>query len=225
MEKVNFFDLSSQYKEIKKEIISEIQETIESCNFVLGPKVEKFEEDFASRHNCEYGIGVNSGTSALHLSLLAAGIKAGDEVLVPAMTFIATASAVKYIGAIPKFVDINNEDFTINISNLDSLITSNTKAIIPVHLYGQPSNMDEILKFASKYSLKIIEDCAQAHLAKYKNQFVGSFGDMGCFSFYPAKNLGAYGEGGIVITNSKDLADKLRKLRDWGQTKKYIVRY
>ena len=169
----------------------------------------------------KYGIGVNTGTSALHLALLAAKIGPGDEVITVPFTFMATVSAICYTGATPVFVDIDPRTFTIDVDSIETAITERTKAIIPVHLYGQPADMDPILEIARRRGLIVIEDAAQAHGAEYKGRRAGSMGDLGCFSFYPGKNLGAYGEGGMVVTNNADYARTIRMLRDWGAEKKY----
>ncbi len=168
-----------------------------------------------------YGIAVNSGTSALHLALLAAGIGAGDEVITVPFTFVATAAAIIYAGARPVFVDIDPRSYTIDVSQIERAVTKRTKAILPVHLYGQPADLDPILEIARRHHLVVIEDAAQAHGAEYKGRKVGAIGDFGCFSFYPTKNLGACGEGGMVVTNRPEYDRTIRLLRDWGQEKKY----
>jgi dTDP-4-amino-4,6-dideoxygalactose transaminase len=183
--------------------------------------VEAFEEEFASYCQARQGIAVNSGTSALHLALLAAGVGPGDEVITTPFTFVATVAAIQYTGATPVFVDIDPRSFTMDPSQIEAAISERTKAIVPVHLYGQPADMDPILSIAGKRGLVIIEDAAQAHGAEYKGRRAGSLGDMGCFSFYPGKNLGACGEGGIVVTNNSGFTRRIRMLRDWGAEKKY----
>ncbi|ALB40467.1 erythromycin biosynthesis sensory transduction protein eryC1 [Anabaena sp. WA102] len=218
---IPFIDLKTQYATIKDEINQAISGVLETTQFILGEEVEAFETEFATYCDANYGIGVNSGTSALHLALLALGIGAGDEVITVPFTFVATVAAICYTGAKPVFVDIDPISYTIDVNQIESAITENTKAILPVHLYGQPADMDSILSIAKKYNLKVIEDAAQAHGAEYKGKRVGSIGDLGCFSFYPGKNLGAYGEAGIVTTNNPEYAHTIRKLRDWGQEKKY----
>ncbi|MTJ47261.1 DegT/DnrJ/EryC1/StrS aminotransferase family protein [Dolichospermum sp. UHCC 0259] len=218
---IPFIDLKTQYASIKDEINQAISGVLETTQFILGEEVEAFETEFAAYCGADYGIGLNSGTSALHLALLALGIGAGDEVITVPFTFVATVAAICYTGAKPVFVDIDPISYTIDVNQIESAITKNTKAILPVHLYGQPADMDSILSIAKKYNLKVIEDAAQAHGAEYKGKRVGSIGDLGCFSFYPGKNLGAYGEAGIVTTNNPDYAHTIRKLRDWGQEKKY----
>jgi dTDP-4-amino-4,6-dideoxygalactose transaminase len=188
---------------------------------VLGKEVAAFEELFASYTQCSHAMGVNSGTSALHLALLAAGVGRGDEVITTPHTFIATVSAIDYTGATPVFVDIDPLGFTIDPAKIAAKLTSRTKAILPVHLYGQPADMDPIMAIARQHGLMVIEDAAQAHGAEYKGRRVGSIGDLGCFSFYPGKNLGAYGEGGAVTTNNPELARTVRILRDWGAERRY----
>ncbi len=214
-------DLQSQYQNIKIEVNEAIQKVLDTSAYVLGPDVKEFEKDFASAHSAKHGIAVNTGTSALHLALLAAGIGPGDEVITVSMTFAATTASILYVGATPVFVDVDPVSCNMEPSLIESKITSKTKAIMPVHLYGQAADMDPILDIALRHGLTIIEDSAQAHLARYKDKSVGSIGDFAAFSFYPGKNLGAYGEGGLVMTNNDEMASKLNLLRDWGQTKKY----
>jgi dTDP-4-amino-4,6-dideoxygalactose transaminase len=213
-------DLKTQYRNIREEINSAIIEVLENSSFILGPAVATFEEKFAVYSHTKHAVGVNSGTSALHLALLAGGIKAGDEVIAPAMTFIATVLAVEYTGARPVLVDVDPVSYTMDVKKIEEKITPRTKAIIPVHLYGQPADMDPILELAKKYNLLVLEDACQAHGAEYKGRRCGSIGDIAAFSFYPGKNLGAYGEGGAVTTNRDDLAKVVRALRDWGQEDK-----
>jgi dTDP-4-amino-4,6-dideoxygalactose transaminase len=218
---IPFLDLKAQYQSIKKEIDEAISNVLESTQFVLGNEVAAFENEFATYCNARYGIGVNSGTSALHLALLATGVGAGDEVITVPFTFVATVAAIGYTGAKPVFIDIEPDSFTIDVNQIEKAITKQTKAILPVHLYGQPADMDPILEIAQRYGLTVIEDAAQAHGAEYKGRRVGSIGDLGCFSFYPGKNLGAYGEGGMVVTNHENYAHTIKLLRDWGQERKY----
>jgi dTDP-4-amino-4,6-dideoxygalactose transaminase len=218
---IPFVDLKAQYAGIKDEVNTAIQGILESCQFTLGSEVAAFEEEFATYCQAQYGIGVNTGTSALHLALLAAGIGPGDEVITVPFTFVATVAAIYYTGATPVFVDINPRTFTIDVKAIESAITERTKAILPVHLYGQPADMDPILEIAKRHGLIVIEDAAQAHGAEYKGKRVGSLGDMGCFSFYPGKNLGAYGEGGMVVTSNAEYTRTIRMLRDWGAEQKY----
>lgn len=221
MSDVKFLDLKAQYMGIKDEVDAAVLEVLDSTAYVLGPKVEAFETAFAKAHDAAYGVAVNTGTSALHVALLAEGIGAGDEVVTVPMTFTATVAAISYTGATPIFVDIDPETFTMDPKQIGDKITPRTRAILPVHLYGQSADMDPIMQIARAHGLKVIEDCAQAHLATYKGRPVGSIGDYGCFSFYPGKNLGAYGEGGLVTTNCPESANRMRLLRDWGQVKKY----
>lgn len=218
---IPFVDLKEQYVSIKQEIDTAVLKVLESTQFVLGEDVTNLEVEFAEYCNTEYGIAVNTGTSALHLALLAAGVGVGDEVITVPFTFIATVAAISYTGAKPVFVDIDPVSYTIDVTQIEQAITERTKAIIPVHLYGQPADLDPIMEIARRYGLVVIEDAAQAHRSEYKGQRVGSIGDLGCFSFYPGKNLGAYGEGGIVITNNPEYASTIRMLRDWGQASRY----
>jgi dTDP-4-amino-4,6-dideoxygalactose transaminase len=218
---IPFVDLTAQYRSIKPEIDAAVARVLESGQFILGPEVSAFEADFAASCHAQYAIGVNSGTSALHLALLAAGIGPGDEVITVPFTFVATVAAIVYTGARPVFVDIAPHSYTMDVSQLETAITPATKAILPVHLYGQPADMDPILEIALRHGLAVIEDAAQAHGAEYKGRRVGSLGDLGCFSFYPGKNLGAYGEGGAVVTNNAEFARTIRMLRDWGAERKY----
>jgi dTDP-4-amino-4,6-dideoxygalactose transaminase len=218
---VPFVDLRTQYHSIKPEIDSAVIRLLESGQFVLGQEVAAFEQEFAGYCQAQHGIGVNSGTSALHLALLAAGIGPGDEVITVPCTFVATVAAIVYTGARPVFVDVDPGSATMDVSQIEQAITPRTKAILPVHLYGLPADMDPILQIARTHGLRVIEDAAQAHGAEYKGRRVGAIGDMGCFSFYPGKNLGAYGEGGMIVTNDAEYARTLRMLRDWGQERKY----
>jgi dTDP-4-amino-4,6-dideoxygalactose transaminase len=218
---VPFIDLKAQYSSIREEVNAAISRVLESSQFVLGDEVSAFEREFANYSGAQYGIAVNSGTSALHLALLAAGIGKNDEVLTVPFTFVATVAAICYTGAKPVFVDIEKQSYTMNVNLIEDSITERTKAILPVHLYGQPADMDPIIKIAKQYDLIVIEDAAQAHGAEYKGHRVGGIGDLGCFSFYPGKNLGAYGEGGMVVTNNAEYSRTIRMLRDWGQEHKY----
>ncbi len=218
---IPFVDLKAQYASIKPEVDAAIQGVLNSTQFVLGSEVAAFEEEFASYSGGAHGAGVNNGTSALHLALLAANVGPGDEVITVPFTFVATVAAIGYTGAKTVFVDIDPRTYTMDPAGLEAAITSRTKAILPVHLYGQPADMDPILAIAEKHGLVVIEDAAQAHGAEYKSHRVGSLGDMGCFSFYPGKNLGAYGEGGMVVTSNPEFLRTIRMLRDWGAEKKY----
>jgi len=218
---IPFVDLKAQYASIKTEVNAAIQGILDSCQFTLGSEVAAFEQEFAAYSQAQQGIGVNTGTSALHLALLAANIGRGDEVITVPFTFVATVSAICYTGATPVFVDIDPKTFTMDASKIEAAITPKTKAIIPVHLYGQTANMGPIMAIAKKRGLLVIEDACQAHGAEYNGRRAGSIGDMGCFSFYPGKNLGAYGEGGMVTTSNPEYARTIRMLRDWGAEKKY----
>lgn len=218
---IPFVDLKAQYISVKDEVDAAVAQVLETTQFVLGKEVAAFEREFANYCNADYGIAVNTGTSALHLALLAAGIGPGDEVITVPFTFVATAAAICYTGATPVFVDIDPVSYTIDVTQIESAITERTKAILPVHLYGQPADMEPIMAIARRHNLTVIEDAAQAHRAEYKGQRVGSIGDLGCFSFYPGKNLGAYGEGGMVVTNNPEYARTIQMYRDWGQEQRY----
>ncbi len=218
---IPLLDLKAQYKSIKPEIQKAINKVLDSNQFILGENVKKFEQEFAKFIRVKYAIGVGNGTDALYLALRACGISKNDEVILPVNTFIATAEAITLNRAKPVFVDIDTKTYNIDLQKMEKAITKKTKAIIPVHLYGQPADMSPILKIAKKHKLWIIEDCAQAHGAKYKNEIVGSIGDIGCFSFFPGKNLGAYGDAGIITTNNKILAQKIYILRNHGRSEKY----
>jgi dTDP-4-amino-4,6-dideoxygalactose transaminase len=219
--KIPLVDLKAQYQSIKEEIDKAISNVINNTNFINGPEVKAFETDFSAYNECQYAVGVASGTDALVLSLLACGIKPGDEVITTPFTFIATAESISRCGAIPVFVDIEPDTYNIDTSKIETKITSKTRAILPVHLYGHPAEMNTIMNLAQKYNLKIIEDCAQALGARYKNKKVGSFGDAGCYSFFPSKILGAYGDGGMVTTNNPQIAENIRILRNHGGKDKY----
>jgi dTDP-4-amino-4,6-dideoxygalactose transaminase len=218
---VSLVDLQSQYTAIKSEINEAISRVILSGDFILGSEVKSFEEDMASYCGTSYAIGVASGTDALHLALLACGVSPGDEVITTPFTFIATTEAITRCGATPVFADIDPKTCNIDYQKIAPKITSRTKAILPVHLYGQPADMHPILELAQKYSLKVIEDCAQALGAEYHNKKVGSLGDVGCFSFFPSKVLGAYGDGGMVTTNDVQVAELVNMLRNHGCKHKY----
>jgi dTDP-4-amino-4,6-dideoxygalactose transaminase len=228
--KVPFLDLKAQYESIKDEINEAIQQVLDSCAFAGGPFVEEFEKNFAAFCQCKHAIGVGSGTEALWMALLALGVGPGDEVITVPNTFIATAEAISFCGATPVFVDIDEKTYTMDpqkledylkIRNPQSAIQNRPKAVIPVHLFGQPADMDPIMNIARKHDLFVIEDSCQAHGAEYKDRRAGSIGDAGCFSFYPGKNLGAYGEAGAITTNNDRLAEKMCMFRDHGQSKKY----
>lgn len=218
---IPFLDLKAQYRQIKPKIDDAVARAIESAQFVLGPEVTAFEQRFASYCNVGHCHAVNSGTSALHLALLAAGVGPGDEVITVSMTFVATTAAVLYTGAKPVFVDVDPVTWTMDPALIEAAITPRTRAILPVHLHGLIADMDPIMAIARRHGLVVIEDAAQAHGAEYKGRRAGSIGDLGCFSFYPGKNLGAYGEGGAVVTDRPEFARKVSLLRDWGQEAKY----
>jgi dTDP-4-amino-4,6-dideoxygalactose transaminase len=218
---IPYLDLRAQYLTIKDEIDVAIKEVVESCHFVLGEQVEAFESEFAKFCGTEYAVGVNSGTSALHLALLAAGVNAGDEVITVSDTFVATAAAICYTGAIPVFVEIDPHSCTMDATKIEAAITPRTKVIMPVHLYGGCADMDSINEIAAQHNLIVIEDAAQAHGADYKGRRAGGLSSIACFSFYPGKNLGAFGEGGAVTTNNPDYAKRIQRLRDHGQSAKY----
>lgn len=224
--KIPFTDLNAQHKEIRPQIDKAVKRTIQRGDFILGKEVKLFEEEFAEFCQARYAVGVSSGTDALFLALLSLSIGKGDEVIVPDFTYIATALSVSYTGANPVFVDIDEKTYNIDVEKIEKAITKNTRAIIPVHLYGQPANMPEIINIARRYKLRIIEDAAQAHGASIKmpngkSQITGSIGDIGCFSFYPTKNLGGLGDGGIIVTNEAKIYNKLCLLRDYGRLSKY----
>ena len=214
-------DLKAQYRPLKADILSRISMILDGMQLFLGPNVQAFEREFADFHETPHAIGVSDGTAALRLALMACGVGAGDEVIVPSHTFIATAEAVVLVGARPVFVDVDPLTYTIAVDQIAPKITAATRAIIPVHLYGQPADMDPLTELASRHGLWVIEDACQAHGARYKGQRVGGLGHAAAFSFYFSKNLGAYGEGGMVTTTSDDLADRVRMLRDHGSAKRY----
>ena len=214
---IPFIDLRTQYRSIKPEIDAAVAAVLDSGQYVLGPEVSALEAEFAALSGTRNGIAVSSGTSALQLALLAAGVGEGDEVITVPFTFVATVAAIGYVGARAVFVDIDAETLNIDVGQIEQAVTSRTKAIIPVHLYGQPADMNPILAIARKHGLSVIEDAAQAHGAWYHGKRAGSLGDIGCFSFYPAKNIGAFGEGGMVTTDDTDITNTVRSLRDWGQ--------
>jgi dTDP-4-amino-4,6-dideoxygalactose transaminase len=218
---VPFLDLNGQYKAIKREIDPAVIAVFESGQYVLGPAVRGFEEKFERAYGLKHAIACSSGTAALHLAFAALGIGRGDDVLTCPMTFVATASAIDMAGARPVFADMEWRSATLDPAKIEAALTPQTKAIVPIHLYGQCADMDAILEIARRRNLLVIEDAAQAHGATHKGRPAGSMGDISCFSFYPGKNLGAYGEGGLVATQSDELAKKLRMLRDWGQDRKY----
>ncbi len=218
---VPFVDLKDQYLTIKDEIQLKLNDVFEKANYILGPEAKAFEQEFARYCQCGYAVGVNSGTDALYIAVSSLGIDAGDEVILPTHTFIATALCISYTGAKPVFVDIEEETYNIDPESFEAAITPRTKAVIPVHIYGQPANMDEINAIAAKHNIKVIEDACQAHGALYKNRKTGSLGHVGCFSFYPTKNLGAFGDAGMLVTDDKAVYETAVMLRDYGRTGRY----
>ena len=212
---IKAWSYTEEYKVLRKKILKSIDETLKSGQIFFGKELQKFEKQFIKENNLKYGVAVGSGTDALYIALLGLGIKQDDEIITVSNTAIPTVSAIRNCGAKARFVDIGS-DYLINTDNIEKYISKNTKAIIPVHLYGQACDMEKICKIAKKYKLKIIEDCAQAQGAKFKNKYVGSFGDAGCFSFYPTKILGAYGDGGLISTNSINLYNKVKRIRFYG---------
>ena len=217
---ISLIDMKAQYTTLREEIRAAVDRVLESGHFILGPEVEAFEKDFARYCGVRHAVGLNNGTTALYLALLALGIGPGDEVVTVSQTFVATAEAISWTGARPVFVDVDPATYTIVPAKAERAINKKTKAIIPVHLYGHPADMDPLMALARKHRLKVIEDAAQAHGALYRGKPVGSFGDAACFSFYPSKNLGANGEAGAVVTQSEKLATHLRKLRNHGSLRK-----
>ena len=218
---VPFVDLQAQYRSIKAEVDAAVQRVLDTSAFILGREVEAFERAFAEYVGAGECVGVSNGTAAIQLALQACGVGAGDEVVVPANTFFATAEAVSTAGATPVFVDCDPVTYNLDAARIDEVITERTRAVIPVHLYGQPADLDAVFAVAERHDLLVIEDAAQAHGARYKGVRVGARGRAGCFSFYPGKNLGAYGEGGAVVTNDAEVARRLRMLRDHGSEQKY----
>lgn len=218
---IPFVDLEAQYLKLKPGIFRTIESVFESRAFIQGPFTEKFEHEFAAAIGARHGIGCSNGTAAISLALEALGVGRGDEVITVANTFFATAEAIYHVGAKPVFVDIDPRSYTLDPAMLEAAITPKTKAILPVHLYGTPAEMSPIMEFADRHGLKVVEDAAQAHLATYRDRFAGTFGDAATFSFYPGKNLGAYGDAGFISTDSEDVAGKLRRLRDHGRMSKY----
>ena len=218
---IPYSDLKPQLDALRRELREALDAVLDSRQFILGSFVEEFEHGFAAYCGVDHAIAVNSGTSALHLALLAAGVQPGDEVITVPFTFAATVATIHYCGAVPVFCDIDPRTCNMDASLLEGLITPRTKAMMPVHLYGQPADMDPLLAVARHHGIPVIEDAAQAHGAEYKGRRAGGLADLGCFSFYPSKNLGACGEGGLVTTNDPELARTVRLLRDWGQDRKY----
>ncbi len=222
MERVPYLDLEAQYDSIRTEVLTALEEICESNKFTQGPATSDFEAKFAAYCGVDHCVSLNSGTSALHLALRCLDVRPGDEVITVGMTFIGTAWAISYVGATPVFVDIDSARRTMCPTKLEAAITARTKAIIPVHLYGMPADMDRIKTIADRHGLPIIEDAAQAHGARHRGKRVGQFGQIACFSFYPSKNLGAYGEGGALVTSDASIAQRARSLRDHAQSQKYL---
>jgi dTDP-4-amino-4,6-dideoxygalactose transaminase len=222
MEIIPYLDLPAQYRTLRSEVLTALEEICASSSFAQGQATADFEAKFAAYCGVDHCVTLNSGTSALHLALRCLDVGPGDEVVTVSMTFIATAWAISYVGAAPVFADIDPVRRTLNPAKLEAAITSRTRAIIPVHLYGMAAEMDHIMAIADRHGIPVIEDAAQAHGAKYKNKRVGQFGQIACFSFYPSKNLGAYGEGGALITNDASIAQRARSLRDHAQSQKYL---
>lgn len=219
---IQLLDLKAQYASLKSELDAAVLSVLASSQYVLGEEVAAFEDEFAAYCGVRHAIAVNTGTSALHLALLAAGVGPGDEVVTVPFTFVASVSAVCYTGAAPVLVDVDPVTLTMDPAKLEAAITPRTKAILPVHLYGQMAEMDEILAIAGRHGIPVIEDSCQAHGARYHGRSAGSLGLSGCFSFYPGKNLGACGEGGMIVTNDDAQMESMRMLRDWGQSRRYV---
>jgi dTDP-4-amino-4,6-dideoxygalactose transaminase len=217
---IQFNDFEREFAVIGEEVSEAIQTVLESGWFILGKETEKFEEEFSKYVGTKFGIGVNSGSDALYLAVKALGIHEGDEVLTVSHTMISTVDSIARNGAKPVFVDIDPETYVMDTSELEAKISHKTRALLPVHLYGHPVNMDQCMEIAEKHNLYVIEDACQAHGTEYKTRKVGSIGTAGCFSFYPTKNLGAYGDAGMVVTNDEELSDRLKKMRNYGQSKK-----
>src|ERR1700744_1631727 len=218
---IPYLDLKAQVKPLRAEIDAAIAKTIDNCSFCLGPDTAQFEKDFAKYCGAEQAVGFNSGTSALHIALLLLNIGPGDEVITTPFTFVATSWAISYVGAKPVYVDVDDATFNLDAKRIERAITPRTKAVMPVHLYGQPFDIDPIRDICRKHKLPLVEDAAQAVGAKYKGKTIGTFGEMSCFSFYPGKNLGAFGEGGELVTNNAEFAKRARSLREHGSTVRY----
>lgn len=218
---IPILDSKRQYAQIGADVEKAVCDVLRSGSYILGPQTKALEQELADFYGCKYTIGLNSGTDALHLALRAMDIGAGDEVITTAFTFVATTEAIGIVGAKPVFVDIDNDTFNMDAAKIEAAITPNTKAIIPVHLYGQPCDMDMIMNVAKRHHLRVIEDCCQAIGALYKGKMVGTFGDVGCLSFYPTKNLGGMGDGGLLMTNSQELKDRVLALRNHGGAVRY----
>ena len=223
-DKIPYLDLAAQLRPLRKELDAAIARTIDHCSFCLGPDVAQFEKDFAKFIGAEHCVGFNSGTSALHVAMLLLGVGPGDEVITTPFTFVATSWAISYVGAKPVYVDVDDATFNLDPKLVERAITPRTKAVMPVHLYGHPFDVDPILAICRKHKLPLVEDAAQAHGAKYKGKTVGTFGEISCFSFYPGKNLGACGEGGALVTNNAAFAKRARSLREHGSTRALLSR-
>lgn len=219
--KISFLDMSRQYAAIKTEVDDAMARVFSRAWFILGEELEAFENEFAGYLGAQHGAGVGSGTEALHLALLACGVEPGDEVITVPNTAVPTISALSFANAIPKLVDIDPATYTMDVTQVEAAITPRTKVLMPVHLYGQSANMAPLLEIARRHNLRVVEDACQAHGASYGSAKAGTLGDAGCFSFYPSKNLGAYGDGGFVCTNNPEIAERLRLLRNYGQTRRY----
>ena len=218
---IPYLDLPAQMRGIRKEIDAAIARTLDNCSFCLGPDVARFEKDFARYCGAEHCVAFNSGTSALHIAMLLLEVGPGDEVITTPTTFVATSWAISYVGARPVYVDIEDATFNLDPKLVERAITPRTRAVMPVHLYGHPADLDSLLAVCRKHNLPLVEDAAQAHGAVYKGKVVGTFGAISCFSFYPGKNLGAYGEGGGLVTNNAAFAARARALREHGSTQRY----
>ena len=221
IQSVPYLDLPAQMRPIRKEIDAAIARTLDNCSFCLGPDVTQFEKDFARYCGAEHCVAFNSGTSALHVALLLLDIQQGDEVITTPCTFVATSWAISYVNARPVYVDVDDATFNLDPKAVERAITPRTKAILPVHLYGHPADLDPLLKLCRIHNVPLVEDACQAHGAKYREKVVGTFGSISCFSFYPGKNLGAYGEGGALVTNNTAFAARARALREHGSTQRY----
>jgi dTDP-4-amino-4,6-dideoxygalactose transaminase len=220
-DKVPYLDLPAQIRSVRKELDAAIARTLDNCSFCLGPDVVQFEKDFAKFCGAQHCVAFNSGTSALHIALMLLNVGAGDEVITTPFTFVATSWAISYVGAKPVYVDVEDGTMNLDPKLIERAITPKTKAVMPVHLYGQPFDIDPILAICKKHKLPLVEDSAQAHAAKYKGKSIGTFGEISCFSFYPGKNLGAAGEGGALVTNNAEFAKRARSLREHGSTVRY----
>ena len=219
---IKVWDYLKEYELLRDEILSAVDDVFKGGTLIFGPRLEEFEEKFSKYHDCKFGIGVGNCTDAITIALKAFDIGSGDEVITTSNTAVPTVTAIVNTGASVKFIDINKYSL-IDVSKIENFINEKTKAIVPVHLYGQMCEMDEIIKIAKKHNLKIIEDCAQSHGATYKNKKAGSIGDIGCFSFYPTKIFGAYGDGGFITTNDEELYDRMKRIRFLGMEKKDVI--